>query len=174
VKQGRHWIWIVVALLSGNALAVAALAVIATGDPSHHVIEDYYQKALAWDEKMAQDRENHQLGWRIGLELAPRPGGDMLVQARLIDRRGRPLSGARLELAAFHKARARWVLRSRLEEDRAGSYRAVLPIRRAGIWAFEFEVTHQGQRFTQTLEQELAAPARHARARSRQGAGRGR
>ena len=48
----------IVALLVGGAGANVGLMLVATSDASFAVEPDYYQKALAWDETMAQAARN--------------------------------------------------------------------------------------------------------------------
>ena len=89
--------------LGANALAVLLLIVLATHDPSHAVERDYYAKGLAWDAEQAAARAGERLGWKLALAIAPaRQWGKRRIDARLVDRDGRALAGARLQLEARH------------------------------------------------------------------------
>lgn len=156
MKDGKHWPWIVVGLLVLNAVGVLVLVLVATGDPSHHVEEDYYRKALAWDAHMAQERHNRELGWRADVAVsASARWGERVVEIQLRDRDGHPLDGAELELQTFHNARSGNILRARLKPAGQGRYRASLPMRRAGIWELRLVVKRRAERFTQTIQHEL-------------------
>ena len=98
------WPAFVVALFAGAVLANMVLVFRATGDPSHAVLPDYYQRALRWDEKLAQDRKSAALGWQLRIEAA-RP-----LRVTLADRLGRPIDRATLRVSLFHKARSARVL----------------------------------------------------------------
>lgn len=165
MTRGWQWPWIVVGLLTANALAVLLLIVAASGDPSHAVEPDYYAKGLAWDAEQAKARAAERLGWRLALAVVPaRHAGHRRVEIRLVDRAGRPLDGARLRLEARQLARASEVLRSALTAGDGASYVATLPLRRRGLWELRVVVDHRGRRLTRSFLRELdtlepAAPA---------------
>ncbi|MBK6847932.1 MAG: FixH family protein [Proteobacteria bacterium] len=156
MKPGWQWPWIIVGLLGANALAVLLLIVLATHDPSHAVERDYYAKGLAWDAEQAAARAGERLGWKLALAIAPaRQWGKRRIEARLVDRDGRALAGARLQLEARHLARAAEVLRTALTPLGAGRYAATLPLRRPGLWELRLVVEQGGRRWTRSLTREL-------------------
>ncbi len=148
---------IIVALLVGGAGANVGLMLVATGDASFAVEPRYYEKALRWDETMAQEARNRALGWSIAVAFdgAPRPG-QVELAARVNDRRGHAVEGARVGVEAFHSARASHVLTATLGPEATGRYSAMLPLDRAGLWELRLRVERGGEVFTQTLVQELA------------------
>ncbi|MCA9664611.1 MAG: FixH family protein [Myxococcales bacterium] len=160
-RSGRHWVAIIVLMLVGHVVAVTVLIVSSSGDPSHQVIPDYYKKAVRWDQHMAQQRRNAELGWSLDVSmkrLAARGGervGAVEVAVALRDRLGRALRGADVKLRVFHKARAGRMLRASLAEGAAGHYSAKLRMVRLGLWQLDFVVEHGGARFTQRLDREL-------------------
>jgi nitrogen fixation protein FixH len=160
LKKGWQWPWIIGGLMAVVLGANLILIYVATSDPSFAVEEDYYQKALAWDDKRAQDRLNTQLGWSLELDVARTRSADGTVglTTRLLDERGRPISNARIHVETFHNARAAFVLEGDLRGDGEGYYSVSLPMRRPGLWEFRFEVTRTGQRFTHTTVEELYWP----------------
>jgi len=151
--RSRGWYWPVglAALLVVSAGANIALIVITSRDASFAVEPNYYAKALAWDETMAQQARNEALGWRLGLRVEPTgERGRMTVTARLTDRAGAPLEGARVAIEARHNARANRVLTAALEPRDAG-YVAAMPLARPGLWEFRVRVTRGPDVFTATL-----------------------
>lgn len=156
-SSGKYWPVIVIALLVGGAGANIGLMLVATRDPSFAVEPDYYQKALRWDETMAQEARNAALGWSIavGFDGASSPGRVTLA-ARVSDRAGRALEGARVEVEAFHSARASRVLAATLSPGSAGRYSATLPLDRPGLWELRLRVARGDAVFTRTLVQDLA------------------
>lgn len=163
MKPGWQWPWIVGGLLGANALAVLLLIFIATRDPSHAVERDYYARGLAWDAERAAERAGERLGWQLALAITPaRQWGQRRVEARLADREGRALGGARVQLEARHLARATQVVRTALTPLGAGRYAATLPLRRPGLWELRLLVEQGGRRWTRTLTRELEPMTRVA------------
>jgi nitrogen fixation protein FixH len=156
-KKGWQWPWIVGGLMAVVVGANLILIYVATSDPSFAVEEDYYQKALDWDDKRAQDRTNAELGWMLELDVARERSADgsVVVAASLADRDGRPISDATIHLQAFHNARASHVFESDLTHDASGRYTTSLPMRRPGLWEFRLEARQAGRRFTATTLREL-------------------
>jgi nitrogen fixation protein FixH len=155
-RPGWQWPVIVVALLVVGVGANVGLMVVATRDASFAVEPDYYDKALHWDERMAQEARNAALGWSVGAVLAPaaRPGEARLT-VRLHDRAGQAIDGARVAVQTFHSARARHVLTAMLAPEFAGQYGATLPLDRPGLWEVRLRAERGGQVFTKTLVQDL-------------------
>lgn len=155
--RGWHWPLIIIALLVGGAGANIGLMLVAAGDASFAVEPDYYQKALHWDETMAQEARNRALGWSVTVAFGdtPRPG-QITLAAQVNDRAGDAVQGARVAVEAFHSARANRVLTATLSPESAGRYAATLPLDRPGLWELRLRVERGDQVFTQTLVQDLA------------------
>jgi hypothetical protein len=96
VKKGSLWPWVIGGALVLHVIGSLVVVAIATSDSSYGVEEDYYQKAVNWDEKRAQDRTNAELGWSLEFEVAPpqRPGEQPTMNVRLVDSAGATLTGA--------------------------------------------------------------------------------
>lgn len=158
MKQGWHWMVLVGFLMAIVLVANLILIYFATSDPSFAVEEDYYQKALDWDERRAQQAANAALGWTVSFDVARarNPDGTVEVRTRLEDAAGMPVRDAAVRIEAFHNARAAHVLRARLEEDPNGGYVAKLPLRRPGLWEFRLEAQRGESRFTHRSLEELA------------------
>jgi nitrogen fixation protein FixH len=156
-RSGTYWPFFIVALLVGGAGANVGLMLVATGDRSFAVEPDYYQKALRWDETMAQEARNRALGWTIAVafERAARPG-EITLAAQVNDRAGHAIEGAHVGVEAFHSARASHVLTAALRPEATGRYAATLPFDRPGVWELRLRVERGDQVFTRTLTQDLA------------------
>ena len=155
--RSRGWYWPVglAALLVGSAGANIALVVITSRDASFAVEPNYYAKALAWDETMAQQARNEALGWSLGLCVEPAgERGRVTVAVRLTDSAGVPLEGARIAIEALHNARANQVLTAALE-PRGLDYAAAMPLARPGLWEFRARVTRGPDVFTATLMRDV-------------------
>jgi nitrogen fixation protein FixH len=150
--SGKHWPVIIVALLLGNVTAVMVLIGSSRAGESHHVVPDYYEKAVAWDQTMAQERANLDLGWSV--EVTPGTGGELVLTVR--DRAGAPVEGATIQIDGFHRANASSIVRALAADRGEGRYVALLPIARAGLWQLELTATRGPAVFTRTLVRDLA------------------
>jgi nitrogen fixation protein FixH len=158
MKKGWYWPLLIVALLFvGGVGPNLLLFVVANSDPSFSVEPDYYQKSLRWDERLAQERRNSELGWTLGLDLRPEESPQLGVRltAMLFDRTGAPLDGASVELEAFHNARASEIVKASLRGSGEGTYLANLPAGRAGLWEFRFVVRLGNDVFTRTVMEDV-------------------
>lgn len=124
----------------------------ATSDPSFAVEENYYQKAVNWEGKQAQDRTNAELGWTLTPIVGPTDEGlsTRLLTAELTDRDNSPLAGATVGVETFHNSRAGEILRANLTETILGHYEAHLPMQRPGLWEIRFTVAKGSDAFTHT------------------------
>lgn len=158
MKKGSLWPWVIGGALVLHVIGSLVVVAIATSDSSYGVEEDYYQKAVNWDEKRAQDRTNAELGWSLEFEVAPpqRPGEQPTMNVRLVDSAGATLTGASINLETFHKARSDDVIRIAIDAtDEAGLYSARPAMRRNGLWELRFTVDHGDDRFTHTETRHL-------------------
>lgn len=159
-KIPAHIVWpgFVVGLLGMSVTMVTITVVAAVGDPSFAVESDYHEKAMRWDDHVAQQRRNEELGWQVSVELGAMPGGDEpAVRIRLRDNSGEPIEGAVISGSCFHYAAA-----DRVQEltvtatEEPGVYAAPALLNRAGLWNLEFRAEAGGEVFThkRTLELE--------------------
>ena len=157
-----RWPVLIIAALAIHVVVSLLTVVVATSNPSYAVEEDYYQKALAWDERRVQDRHNRELGWQLEVEVAPAAaaGSDPSLVVRLTDGNGQPLDGARVAVAAFHNARADQILRAELAATGGGVYACPLAMRRSGRWELRFTVDCDGERFTRTITRDIQIAVR--------------
>ena len=157
-----RWPVLIIGALVIHVVVSLVTVVIATSNPSYAVEEDYYQKALAWDARRAQDRHNLELGWRLDFEVAPplTAGSDPQLVVRLTDRSGQPLDGARVAVATFHNARADQIVRAELAATGGGAYACPLAMRRAGLWELRFTVDRGGEHFTHTVTRHIRLESR--------------
>ena len=153
-RKGRFWALFPLVLLGAMLLGWGFMVAVALDDPGFSVEPDYYAKAIAWDEHQAQEARNEALGWQIAPELTRQAHGAMLA-ARLVDRTGAGLDGARVSVEAFHLARGAHVVHVVLAPRGSGRYEGVAAMRRPGIWEMRFTVERDGARFTHVTRTEL-------------------
>ncbi|MBV6522854.1 MAG: hypothetical protein MNPFHGCM_03004 [Gemmatimonadaceae bacterium] len=149
MKRGLHWPIAIAVVLIMTVVAQVWFAVVASADPSFAVEGDYYNKAVHWDDELAQRQVNRMLSWRIDPTLMLRTGdGEGAVSIVLRDSTGVGIAGAAVDVLAMHNARAARQLFATLTELGGGEYRAELPAQRPGEWELRFTVRRGGQRFT--------------------------
>ena len=150
IKPGILWPTVIAGALTLHVVGSLVMAYFATSDVSFAVEPDYYRKALAWDDKRAQDRHNTELGWQLKFTVAPAaPGHDPRVRVDLLAADGSPLNHARVSLVAFFNARAdeRLTIDLTAVDDH---YETTLPMGKDGRWEFRFTVTRGDEMFTYT------------------------
>jgi len=161
VKRAWTWPAIVIGLLVLGVGANLALLVVATSDPGFAVEPDYYAKAVAWDDKRAQDARNLALGWRLTADAradAAAVPPALAVGVELTDAAGRPIDGAAVHVEAFPVSRSQNLLQADLAARGAGRYAASLPLVRMGIWELRFTAARGADRFTRTSQIEVYRP----------------
>ena len=146
------WPAVIIGALALHVVVSLVTVWIATSNPSYAVEENYYQKAIHWDDKRAQDGRNIALGWQMTFDVAhsETAGQPATLELRLTDHSGNPLPAARVAVETFHNTRAGEVLRARMVTDDNGGCSAPLPMERTGVWEFRFTVDHGADRFTYT------------------------
>ncbi len=158
--KGSGWIWPVLsaALLVFGLVAGGIMIVIASNHPSLQVDENYYDRAVHYDDYKAQLQANEDLGWSPSLEVRRLPvagARNVQVAVKLLDRDGHPVKGASVAVSAFHLARSGDVFRQVLSETGPGVYSARMPLRRTGIWEFRLLAERDQDRFTAVLSREF-------------------
>lgn len=150
VKKTWFWPAFVIGLLAAILAVNIVMLVVAGSDPSFGVEKNYYQKALDWDKKRAQDVANEALGWSIRQEWTSVPEG-VAVTVLVADRESRPIEGAKVSVEAFHVARSAVWRNETLRDEGAGRYVLTWPSMRPGLWEMRYRVEQGDQVFTQTL-----------------------
>jgi nitrogen fixation protein FixH len=153
-RRGLFWALVPVGLLGGILSMHAVLLAGVIEDPSFAVEKDYYDKAVSWDAKMAQDRENTRLGWSAEVATAG-SGRDGRVTVRIMSPGDVPVARARVRVEAFHNARASRVASAVLEESTPGVYGSALRLDRPGLWEFRVVVERGTDRFTAVVRRDV-------------------
>lgn len=154
-RGALFWKLFPVALLVTSSAGWLMMVSIAVDDPGFAVEADYYKKASSYDEVIAQRSLNQKLGFQARLtRFDVDASGKTVAELSLRDRTGAPLSGAQVQVEAFHNARARHIEELRAKELEPGLYQFVFKSRRLGLWELRLEVRKEG-RFTKTFRPEL-------------------
>lgn len=160
MSRGRAWPVAIAGILLAGVGVNIGLIVLASSDPSAAIEPDYYRKALAWDQEMAQQERNIALGWSVhtALRLGTRRTLGRL-ELTLVDGLGRPLTGAAVSALVMHNARASFVESVALREVGDGRYAASVNAERPGVWEVRLSVQRDAQRFTARERLQARPPA---------------
>ena len=161
--RGRPWLWptIIIGALSLHVVALIVVAFIATRDPSFAVEPNHYQKALAWDGSAARLRASQQLGWTVSLQAdttADELGRRRLV-CHIVNKDGTAVVGADVQALIFHHARAADRVQVSLSPEKDGTYAALVPMKRAGLWECRVAVRRGDALFSTVVMQEVGEEA---------------
>lgn len=148
-----RWVAIIVGLLLGNAVAVGVLIGLSTGQTSHRVLPDYYQRAATWDSTMAEAQASADLGWRADLAVEGRE-----LTLTVVDRGGAPVADAAVELVAVPRGRIDATVSAAAVAIAPGVYRVALTGERGGLHDVALRVVRGNQRFVADRLVDLVAP----------------
>jgi nitrogen fixation protein FixH len=158
MSAATRWICIIVGLLAGNAISVAVLVGVSSGDTKHRVLPDYYQRAADWDTTMHEAQASLDLGWRADLAVDGRE-----VTLTLVDRGGAPVADARVELTAVPRGRVDATMSVVAVAIAPGVYRVALVGSRGGLHDVALRVVRGDERFVADRLVDLGAAMGNAR-----------
>lgn len=158
MKPNIQWPLMIVGFLA-IPFVVGGIAIAMTaGDPSFSIEPDYYQKAVNWDQEVAQRGRNKALGWRVQYDVTlavPTP----ILTATLVDAKGAPVTGADVTIHTSHNARGNAVLDATLAPT-PGGYAAPVALKRPGLWQVRLSAKRGTDTFTDVQEIDVMPGAR--------------
>ena len=131
--------WHVLAMfagLFGVMLAVNILFVVLALKTFSGETDHAYINGLKFNETLATNARQAELGWTMTLGLERPTGGGAVLEARLTDRNNQPLRGAKLQGTIGRTTEANEDQTLSFEESEPGIYRAVIHQIRPGRWKF--------------------------------------
>ncbi|HEX2839573.1 MAG TPA: FixH family protein [Phycisphaerales bacterium] len=108
--------------------------------------------AQHWDEVKAQRDRQAVLGWTCEVSVTE-SGGSRSLQLHLRDAAGRPIVGARVQVACFHNAHAADTTTLAMSES-DGVYTAPMSKMLSGLWTFRVRATTPTEEASFTLERD--------------------
>lgn len=158
-----RWPMIIVGLLMGHVGAMALALHVAMGDAGNRngnkVIPDYYEKAVHWDDERAAQRASDTLGWTVRPAVSVFTDGAGLrpLTITVTDEAGAPVEGLVLAAELWHHAVGQPVeVDFAKVEGAAGTYRAQVPMDRAGTWECDLVDRREGSVFRRALTLDVA------------------
>jgi hypothetical protein len=159
-NSGRFWAIFPAALLGSLVVLQLGMVRRILHDPSFSIEDKYYDKAVSWNDKMAQDRTNARLDFKVNWSIKPTAAGKQDLRVRIVARDGTAITGAHVEVDAFAIARANQVVHGALAEVGDGEYHEELPLNRAGQWELALSARRAGQLFTEVTRRDLSPGVR--------------
>lgn len=158
MKRGGFWPVFLITLLASHASLMIWAATKAIGDPSFAVVDDYYQKAVHFDQRKQELAASEALGWQFKLGVNNADAQRKLVVATLHDRWGVPLRGAEVRMRCTRLADGS-VHELALVDEGEGVYRASEALAAGGVYDVETRVVFAEQVFVQQREAWLPGPS---------------
>jgi nitrogen fixation protein FixH len=145
----RTWLWerrwpiglqlIMAMVISANVV----LLYLATHADASRPLEDWYERAVNWDETQALQESSRDLGWSVAwsVPMGPEygPGMPRPVDLAVSDRHGEPVSGLEGAVRAVRPAGTASGDRAEIAElpQSPGTYRCLLRFSAAGLWQLD-------------------------------------
>jgi nitrogen fixation protein FixH len=118
-------------MLAVNVLFVVLALRTFSGETDHA-----YINGLKFNETLAANARQSELGWKMALGLERPTGGGAFLEARLTDRSGHPLVGALIQGSIGRTTDTKEDRDLSFTETAPGIYRAVIDQLRPGRWRF--------------------------------------
>ncbi len=124
--------------------------------------ENYYEKAVAWDDELALREVGRQLGWNLGFVLPSGPqylrGMPWPVDLIVTDEKKRPVTGLTGEVRTIRAADTRMNGHGQLIElpHDPGHYRVMLTFPAFGLWQVDVKAKRGDLEFLDTRRIEVS------------------
>jgi hypothetical protein len=150
------WAYVPALLLGSMFIGLGSMAYVAVHDPHFALEPNYYDKAVHWDDGLAEERASRDLGLTLALdELRIAPTGNAPLLVKLSAASGQELHG-QLTLEAFPNAFAGQIQHLTLHETAPGIYTGALTKPLPGLWELRFVLTQGGHRYRETVRRDIA------------------
>lgn len=148
-SQRVRWPVVVVAMLGGHVFLMMVAVIWGLTIPGAFVAPEGYEEGLAWDDRQAERQVSSALGWTLKVfpSVVTQILGDRQVKFELLDRQGKPIENATLNVRMYHHARADQTLQQQISQTSPGLYEASLRMRRPGMWHLHAVATRGADRF---------------------------
>lgn len=152
-------LWLVFGLLGMNFAVVGTTITLASRDRHFAVEPDYYQRAVDWDVSQAEMARSAALGWRVSVSApeARSASGMRTLTVRLMNREGRAVDGAVVDVIAFHHGDASNRVLSVMTERGPGVYQCEVGLVDAGLHEVRLVAQRGEQRFMASVLGEWAS-----------------
>lgn len=158
-RQKLVWPGMVFGLLGISVTLMSITLFLAVSDRSFGVEEDYYAKAVSWDQDVAALAASASLGWNADVTIAPEVdlSGKRSVMVVLTDSLGAPVDAVASPVFAFHHARRNEAATFALALIAPGRYAAGASMARDGLWQLRLRFTRGSDVFLHSLDLSTSA-----------------
>lgn len=133
----REWRpWVIVGGLLFVMVVNAGLLYIANKDFPGVVENDYYDKGMYYNEYLSRMEQQRLRGWKLNLGWVQEPqvGEPATLRCLAVDKQGKPLSGAKVEVKLLRPGEPKADQRLVLHEIAPGDYQGTISLPRPGNW----------------------------------------
>ncbi|MEM8758693.1 MAG: FixH family protein [Planctomycetota bacterium] len=126
---------------------------------SQAVEDDYYAKAIGWDEIAAERRASESLGWTAEVSLAEEldPVGRRSVMVTVVDTDGEPVDATAGDFYTFHHADRGDSFEFPVVRIAPGRWSGAAPMTRDGLWQVRMRFELGGDVFIPVVDVETGA-----------------
>lgn len=153
------WPLFVVLLLVIGVGSSLAIVFAARSDGGAKVIENYYEKAIAWDSTSKLTRESDAAGWVVSMDYVPPASSTTTGKMEIvfIDNAGQPITGLAGSVSAYRPQHSRALGTAALTADttKPGTYFHAFGHAASGIWDFEIHAQQDSFQFHKVIRKEL-------------------
>lgn len=153
------WPAAIIGLLVLSVGTSLSIVVASRSDGGVQVVENYYQRAVQWDEAAAQQAASDALGWtaRVDIRLPENREEYPIIELTVQDQNGQPVTDLQGAIRAFRPQQSQAVAEGTFatDPDHPGMYRLALPVRGSGLWDFEIVASRDTSRFQTVIRKEV-------------------
>ncbi len=157
IPPQKAWPLFIVLLFVTGAVATLSMVWIAASDGGAQVIDNYYEKAVNWDDTASRRGESEALGWTSDVDIQGTSDDQSMIVIAVEDRSGAPVTGLSGTVRLYRPEVAAALAEVDLVEkpQRSGEYRLEMPFGRRGIWDVEIEATRDSALYWDRIRTEL-------------------
>lgn len=147
VSPNIGWPLFIIGLLGISIFAAVYTYIAANSGPGAQVIEDYYNRALLWDEEVERRSNAERLGWNVSVSVSDSvTNGLRAVYLEIRNGDGSGIADVRGTVRAYrpHISGALAEVPLVAVADDPGRYRQLLPAEQTGLWDFELRARADG------------------------------
>lgn len=158
MKDRSHIVWpaVIIALLMFSGLTVVAVMWASRSDGGARVVENYYERSVAWDSIAAARAETDRLGWEARARIDVVDGKAMgIIDFR--DLNGDPVVGivGEVTVSRPHSSSTFGTQLLSQTPGQPGLYRFHFPYEGRGLWDLGIEADRADDHFSKTVRVEV-------------------
>lgn len=160
MKSGRFWPWFLASILIFDVLIGVTMIIAANSDPSFAVEEGYYDKAVDWDDQIAERRASEGLGWTSDVRIIPVEGRKGRVVITMRDEAGIAVEDAAVHVEMFPNRYSKNRQNVKLESEMGGVHVGDFEIHSAGEWEVRIRATRGDDTYVASHRAFIPSPGK--------------